>query len=846
MINRLRNALVALAALVLAICAFALPASAWDWSTSYAGGFTLYPEDTSLFEGLELNARYIDEWFDDWEQEDAVFDKAGAASGLTGIRSLSSGYDLYLAPEGSEGEGRIDLSAPENAALANARVRMECYACNALDADIDHYAILRYDPETDTCAKATGYTVEERETTIDGQPTTAYYLIFSGRLADVLAYYVEFSSIDHDAPIPNYDAESGEYRNYWRVGVDVVGEHVEFQPVWEDEDSSLWNPATYSLIEGGTELRFDATRGFKFAAPTDEGYVASVSYTVNGVTTKLAPTDETYGNSSSRVYQLPPTEGPVTITISAHELQYTVNANGTISFEDDYYPVAYRVSFDMPEGVTFNGAVDMSYNDDFRTAFKVANLEATSTGGYDYYCWADKPSRFSFKVPSGYYLEGVTVSPEGAGRATVPYSPGLQVSLSAPATLTLAVAKLEYTHVDTDPATGISAALVPQDVQWYSWDLLTFYAAEQTDAGELAKASRAIASYATESGESFAADQLKAYDVWYKGSDGYQYMGGLVPILTLENGAKVTIPLPSGWDAKTTRVFQYFEEDLGEQSYTEVDKRSFEVSEDGKSLVVYLPFQLGRIVLASEASAAPHPAGWDKDASGAWVYYKADGTIMTDDWAPAGGTYYYMDATGHVFKGGLAYYKGNGKHYFVNDSGKVETNSGWKPCKGVYYYVKSDGSAVVSDWQKINGSYYYFGADGAAYVNAWLSYGGARYYFGADGKLYVSQWLKADGTYYYFGDNGAAYVEKWLNYGGSWYYFGADGKVYVNEWLKTSGTYYYFGADGAAYVNKWLNYGGSWYYFEGDGKIAVNKWVQVGDTWYHFNTVGACDNSWKG
>ena len=849
MAKRLNNALVALialAAFALAATLFSLPARAWDASTSTAAGCTLIPEDATLFEGTELSSIALEDLVQDWEQEYAIYTMAGQASGLSGTLRSANGYALYLSAEGTQGSEPIDLSAPENADLADAQVTLESYVGNSLEDVLDGLAAVRFDPESGAFARAEGYALEIRETQVDGTPADGYWFVYEGRLADLMGFYILFSAVDYEAPIA-YAVSEDPYveHDFWSIGVNIEDGHVGFEPLFE-EDGDILSPMGCLRVDGPTMYRFDGALGFKFIVPTEPGYVTSVLCTIGGETVALEPTDETAtwsGDSKEYpVYQVPPTDAAVMLTLSAHLPAYTFNGDGTISFEAGYYPDASLLSFDLPEGVRLIGAIDYPADADSRSAFAVFSPWSQATGGYDYYCWPDKPSGFSFEVPEGLAIEAAEIIPAEAGTAEVEGTT-VSVTLSAPATLRLSLESPAGPHIDTDPVTGVSVAIAPEDAQLIDWDSLTLYVGLQEDISYPQETQAAIRATLGED-DAFSPDELVSADVWYVDAEGAPALGGLEPSEPLAYGAEVTLPLPDGWDAASVRVFQYYAQGSEDDGPIFVAEREFAVSEDGKSIVVKLPSQLGRIVLAREVYVPePHAPGWDTDETGAYVYYKDDGTIMVNDWAPYGASHYYMDSKGHVLTSGIAYYAGTGKYYLVDASGRVDTTPGWHKPRFVYYYVKSDGSVVVGDWLKLNGTYYYFGDDGVVYSNRWLTYGGKRYYFGPEGKLYVSQWLRFDDTYYYFGADGAAYESQWLNYGGAWYYFGEDGKVYVNQKLDYGGAGYYFGADGKLYVSRWLSSDGSWYYFGSDGKLVRDKWVNVGGTWYHFNAEGVCDDS---
>lgn len=802
-----------LAVALVAICMTALPAFAW--SSSADGGYKLTADDGSLFAGIELVGDLIGDEQSEWDYERSINELAWLASDLDGCRRTTSIYDIYLA-DMETGE-RIDLTAPENAALANTQVTLEADAGNELELDIDCAALVRYDEATNTCTKP-AYTVRTEKGRIEiGEQTynnvTIYSFVLTGRLADLMGTYDKLESIADDAPYSDVVSwEPWVEHDFWALSA-IEGEHVSFRVVSE-EDGDGKNPGTYDKVDGSEQLRFDETLGFKFIAPTDDGYIPDVSYTANGVTTVLEPTDETYEYTDEttwitreyRVYQVPPTAAPVTVTLSAHELTYTVNSNGTITFEQDYYPTANLISFNLPEGVHFLEAQKGTY--DYRTAFAVANPQATETGGYDYYCWPDKSSTFTFELPVGYIIESVTLSPASAG-TTEFYSNALDVKLDAPATLNIAVTPLQYSHVDIDSVTGISVAMTAEDITGIGLDAATLFVAEEKGASELEKMKDAI--IVTLDGGTFSPDELVAYNVWYRYDDGTQF-GGLVPYWAFWDGALVTVPLPQGWTAESTRVFQYFYEEWAPEEILSSARELRTVpSEDGTSIVIEVQQQLGRFVLARETPATPVTYDFTKAVVAPIATQTYQGSPVTpavkvtfDGVTLVQGTDYVVQYINNNAVGtATVYIKGIGSYIGEKEAEfKIIHKPGW-------------GSDANNNW-------YYYDNNGDPIPNHWEKYAGDYYYFGYDGKLIIT---------------GVCY------YAGNWYYI-KGGKVQFTKsgWQTVNGTWYNFsGPYGAAVKNTWYKSGSSYYFVDKDGMLVVNDWIQYGGKWYHFNAKGVCD-----
>ena len=782
--KRLRKVLAVLVVAALAIIAFALPALAWGSSTNYAAGFTLIPEDTSLFQGLKMDRSSIYDWGITDDERHAIEDMAWQASGLTGTRGTMHIFDdIFLVSE-STGE-RVDLTAPANAALANAQVTLQAAkGWYGPECTADNISLVRYDAATDTCSKQAYASIETKQTIVNGVARTEYYYVLKGRLIDVLGCYCGLDSIADDEPYTHtVSRDPLVEHDFWLCDV-VTGDHVSFKAVSEEvsEEEYVWNPMNHTLIDGSNSYRFDGELGLKFIAPTDEGWAPVVSYTTaDGVTTKLSPTGETYWDYNTykdcNVYQMPPTDGPVTINLSSREVEATVNGDGTVDFTENYYPTAYRVSFNLPQGVSFKEASDVSYSSSMRTAFAVANPAATVTGGYDYYCWPDKASRFSFTVPEGYIVTAATVTPEGAGTATAYQSNGIasvSVKLNGLATVTLAMEKIQYTYVKTDLATGISAAITYDDTGYIfgsnnDWDATTLKVAPVTDASEIEKIRSTIVD-SLEEGDDFSPDEIVAYDVRYLSSEGYEVLGfGSIGLLY---GAQVTIPLPSGWDAQATRVYQFYDAYWEGEHIISAAERTATPSADGKSLVVFVPFNFCCFVLTCEAGGTPaHAPGWAYE-NGGYYFYENDGSLRTDAFMLLEGKYYYLGKDGRLVTGG------------------------WVEHKGVYYYIDNDWSLALDRWVKYAGKYYYFGSDAQLTVNAWKQFGGKSYYFASDGHLMVDEWFSYGGKWYYFDKSAQIATDMWFSSGNSWYYIKPNGQLSMDEWVSYQGVWCHFNAAG--------------------------------------------------
>lgn len=107
-------------------------------------------------------------------------------------------------------------------------------------------------------------------------------------------------------------------------------------------------------------------------------------------------------------------------------------------------------------------------------------------------------------------------------------------------------------------------------------------------------------------------------------------------------------------------------------------------------------------------SGTPY-TGWYTTKGGKKMYYRADGSAVTDA------------------------YVISGKVYLFAKSGIQITKKGWHTNKSGKYYVSSKGR-LLTGYQKINGSYYYFSKKGKMYRRKWAYAKGYKFYFGKDGK----------------------------------------------------------------------------------------------------------------
>lgn len=79
--------------------------------------------------------------------------------------------------------------------------------------------------------------------------------------------------------------------------------------------------------------------------------------------------------------------------------------------------------------------------------------------------------------------------------------------------------------------------------------------------------------------------------------------------------------------------------------------------------------------------------------------------------------------------------KTNGKWYFLNETGAMET--GWVQVKGMWYFLNKSG-AMQTGWLQNNGTWYFLEDSGAMKASQWFEVGGKWYYVDGTGALAVN------------------------------------------------------------------------------------------------------------
>ncbi len=141
-------------------------------------------------------------------------------------------------------------------------------------------------------------------------------------------------------------------------------------------------------------------------------------------------------------------------------------------------------------------------------------------------------------------------------------------------------------------------------------------------------------------------------------------------------------------------------------------------------------------------STAAFAAKWDK-LGDQWFYYLDDGTVAKNtwvkdvsedgtvissywvknngvmavsEWVHDGEAWYYVDGTGLPMKDQLLTL--NSELYWVDEDGKMVSESWKQSPEGKWYYLQADGKAYKKGWKTIEGEEYYFLKSGVLAVDA--------------------------------------------------------------------------------------------------------------------------------
>ena len=206
--------------------------------------------------------------------------------------------------------------------------------------------------------------------------------------------------------------------------------------------------------------------------------------------------------------------------------------------------------------------------------------------------------------------------------------------------------------------------------------------------------------------------------------------------------------------------------------------------------------------------------GWT-DEGGTWVYYDADGDMVTSDWKKSGDDWYYLDEDGN-----MAVNKYIDSKYYVDENGKMLKN-GWAK------FNADDTDDTDPDSEDAN--WYYFGSNGSVTTNKWLRINGLWYSFADDGEMRYGWYHDTEGdkdNYFYLGNED----EGWATVGWKELAPYSDGALATDEDEPGADmNWYYFDSNGKAYKSK-------------AGKEMTKK--KIGSDYYYFNNMGVMQDGW--
>lgn len=236
------------------------------------------------------------------------------------------------------------------------------------------------------------------------------------------------------------------------------------------------------------------------------------------------------------------------------------------------------------------------------------------------------------------------------------------------------------------------------------------------------------------------------------------------------------------------------------------------------------------------------------DEKGPLTYfvYTLDGDcdiMPKEDMYTAGGKKYYVTSEGVVRTDAGAFKAKDGKTYYINDGGDVQTAEGFT--SDHKYYVKSDGTVNTTKGAfKAKDGKTYFANDGGVIPSTAGFYvaGSNKYYVNKDGSVKTDAgFVTVDGKKYYVNAGGAIRnTAGTVKVGANYYLAEAGGAIRTATGFCTVGAtkYYVMNSDGVLRVNKAFKVNGKAYHATANGAIAVgvHKW---GKYYYYSKASGA-------
>ena len=213
---------------------------------------------------------------------------------------------------------------------------------------------------------------------------------------------------------------------------------------------------------------------------------------------------------------------------------------------------------------------------------------------------------------------------------------------------------------------------------------------------------------------------------------------------------------------------------------------------------------------------------FDNDSK--WRYFDASG-VMAVGLKTINGNTQYFDQDGYQVKGAWITGSDGKKRYFDDGSGNMAVNRFANDKNGDWYYLNSDGIALVGV-QTINGKTYYFGQDGKQIKGKIITDNGKLKYFLANSGELARNIFATDSqnNWYYFGSDGVA-VTGSQTIAGKKLYFASDGKQVKGSFVTYNGKVHYYHADsGELQVNRFeADKDGNWYYLDSNGEALTGS-----------------------
>ena len=166
----------------------------------------------------------------------------------------------------------------------------------------------------------------------------------------------------------------------------------------------------------------------------------------------------------------------------------------------------------------------------------------------------------------------------------------------------------------------------------------------------------------------------------------------------------------------------------GDRPFTE--KEIGYLAELVPSLMAKYGVSASNVVRHYDASRKSCPLYYVKRSS-EWTSLKQRITGSANGWVKENGSWYY-------YKNGVklanAWQKDSVGWCYLAGNGKIVTND-WVNWKGTWYFLDAGGHMLENKWQKDSDSWYYLGKDGKMLSNTWLSWNGNSYFLKKDGRM---------------------------------------------------------------------------------------------------------------